>query len=75
MNSKVAYYVQLRDNALAKGDIGIVRAVNADLVRWGESKQVRWSIEETAPKKRGRPPKPRCEHNKIPGRCLDCEEI
>jgi len=27
-----------------------------------------------APKKRGRPPKPRCEHGKLVGRCLDCEE-
>jgi len=25
------------------------------------------------PKKRGRPPKPRCEHGKIPERCLDCQ--
>jgi hypothetical protein len=25
-------------------------------------------------KKRGRPPKPRCEHGKIVGRCLDCED-
>lgn len=28
-----------------------------------------------APKRRGRPPRPRCEHGKIVGReCLDCEE-
>lgn len=30
--------------------------------------------EQAVPKrKRGRPPKPRCEHDKIPERCLDCQ--
>lgn len=73
----------MRVYARGIGDVNLERACNADLVRYGYTEN---AMETTAladaperavpeaPKKRGRPPRPRCEHNQIVGRCAACEE-
>lgn len=81
-----AYLRAMHARAVAQGDVAQARALEADLERTGASSTPGRSYGlETAvvpmpdaavpPVKRaGRPPKPRCEHGQIVGRCLDCDE-
>jgi hypothetical protein len=70
--TKVEYYQRIRDDAVARGDFGVARAVSADLRRWGVPES---SSSTTEPRpKGGRPKLPRCEHGRIADRCLDCQQ-
>lgn len=72
----------MRERARALGDVGLERACNADLVRHGyrdqplETTAVAEMPEHAVPEKprRGRPPRPRCEHDMIADRCPECND-
>lgn len=86
MERKIASHLRDRDRARARGDTGMDRALSADLQRWGvpytatlanpsgKNGKRHTTVEKPpeAPKKPGRPPKPRCEHGNIADRCEDC---
>ncbi len=67
----IAYYQGERDRALARGDINQANAISADLKRWGVRAETNGKQQRRG---RGRPPKPRCEHGRIVGRCNACEQ-
>jgi len=85
--ANIAYLRSMLEKARRQGDLGTMRAIKADLRRYGYADDdprtradggletaVPGPMEQAVPKsKGGRPRKPRCEHNKIIGRCLDCE--
>lgn len=92
MNATLSMYLDARARARAFGDVGLERAVQADLDRMGYREPVRivtssgmettavQAPERTVPqqrprerKKGGRPALPRCEHDKIVGRCSKCK--
>lgn len=80
------YLRAMRARALAQGDHSQVRALDADLERSGAIPEPgrSFGVESTAvelperavPEKprRGRPPRPRCEHGRIADRCVECQE-
>ena len=72
--NKVQYYTQIRDDALARGDMGIARAVTADLRRWVVSEESSSTPTMEAKRKSGRPKLPRCEHGQIAYRCASCND-
>ena len=62
-------------NARARGDAGMVRAMNIELATYGVFETaVEEPLEMAVPEKprRGRRPMPRCEHDMILARCPDC---
>lgn len=80
-------FLSAREDALRNGDRNLVRSLNADLARLGHVDAPVAEVRETAvapvletpeapaapPRNRGgRRPLPRCEHNKIVGRCPQC---
>lgn len=83
------YLLDMRARAREQGDLGQVRAINADLARIGYSEPTRietaTGMETTAVRaperaiphvkknRGGRPPLPRCEHGQIQGRCTKCK--
>lgn len=71
--NKISYYQQVRDDAVARGDFGVARAVSADLRRWGVSEETSTTTGEVK-RKGGRPKLPRCEHGRIADRCEDCAQ-
>lgn len=84
--ASIAYLCSMREKAARQGDLGTYRAITADLRRQGYADHPRTPADEgfetavpegmetAVPKnKGGRPRKPRCEHGRIVGRCLDCE--
>jgi len=80
--ASIAYLLEMRSRAERAGDRGQARALTADLRRQGHADvpvaletAVPEPMEHAVPRKGGRPKLPRCEHGKIVGRCLDCEEI
>lgn len=64
--------------ARAMGDTGMVRCCQAELTALGafETTQDATALETPTPAapRRGRRPKPRCEHNMIADRCETCNE-
>ena len=84
MHPTVIDRLAMRERARGIGDVNLERACNADLVRFGYRDEepmetavpTEDGLERAVPPKpkRGRPPRPRCEHNQIVGRCSACEE-
>lgn len=82
MHPTVTDRLAMREYARGIGDTGLERACNADLARHGHRDEPLETtlpvevMERAVPEKprRGRPPRPRCEHNQIIGRCVACEE-
>ncbi len=106
MHPKLELFVAERERARARGDMGVVRSITADLDRYGYREEGGVATVEVEPvaatfavetvrephvvesgelpedevpapgrgEARKSRAKPRCEHGKIPGRCLDCEE-
>lgn len=70
--TKVDYYLRIRDDALASGDMGVARAITSDLRRWGVSEDAAQAPVPRRGRGRGRPPKARCEHERIAERCELC---
>lgn len=79
---KTAMFREARAQARARGDMGMVRAMDVELARCGEPPET--AVDEPmleraieAKPKRGRRPLPRCEHNMILSRCPTCspEEV
>lgn len=75
-DGKVAMWREMRSRARAVGDAGVVRMTNVELGRLGalETTEAVNDVETAVPErpKRGRRPKPRCEHDMILDRCPDC---
>lgn len=75
-------FVRIRAEARARGDWNLVRAMDVELERLGHRDPEPEPLETTSVvlpekavvKKAGRPPRPRCEHGKLIGRCLDCDD-
>jgi len=67
---------EMRAKARAVGDAGVVRMTDVELGRLGplETIEAVTDMETAVPEKpkRGRKPKPRCEHAMILDRCPDC---
>lgn len=84
MHLTVVDRLEMRARARASGDVNLERACNADLARYGYRDAPPETTAATEPEtmeravpakpKRGRPPRPRCEHGQIVGRCTACEE-
>jgi hypothetical protein len=76
-DGKAQMFRQALADARAQGDAGMVRAMRVELATLGvfETTQAD-QLEQVVPEKprRGRRPKPRCEHGMIADRCLECEE-
>jgi hypothetical protein len=78
--ASVAYLLSMREKAERCGDSGTYRAITADLRRHGfvdEPVALETAVPEpleTAVPKKGRPKLPRCEHGRIVGRCIECED-
>jgi hypothetical protein len=85
--SRIEMFLSAREDAARNGDRNLVRSLNADLARLGHVDGPVAGVRETAeavvsetpeapaaaPKNRGgRKPLPRCEHEKIVGRCRQC---
>lgn len=74
-------FLAARDDAKRRGDWGVYRAMSVELDQLGYADRETTTAvapERATPrppaKRRGRPPRPRCEHGQIVGRCLECEE-
>ena len=71
-------FTETRERAVRAGDGGMVRTMNVELARLGalETTQAA-AMEHAVPEKprRGRRPKPRCEHGAIADRCAECNEL
>jgi hypothetical protein len=82
MDPRAQVFLSDRAKARAAGDHNMVHALNVELNRIGyrepvqETTRADEELEQAVPVKprRGRQPKPRCEHGRIPDRCLDCNE-
>jgi hypothetical protein len=82
MHPVVTERLEMRKYARKCGDVSLERACDADLARYGyrdapETTTLQDLPERAvpeAPRKRGRPPRPRCEHNQIAERCAECAE-
>lgn len=81
MHPTVIDRLKMRQYARACGDKSLERACNADLARHGYRDELETTEAETLPEqvvpdkpKRGRPPRPRCEHDMIVDRCPDCRD-
>ncbi len=62
-----------RARAVACGDLMMVRAMNIELATLGDFETTQADeLEQAIPKRPGRKPKPRCEHDIIIPRCADC---
>lgn len=77
-DGKIALWQETRARARAHGDAGMVRMTDMELRRLGalETTQDTTVLEMTVPEKprRGRRPKPRCEHDMIADRCPECSD-
>lgn len=83
MQDKVTMLRGVRDQARALGDRPLEAAMTADLERMGIMDEpepvtgletvVPELLEYAVPRKVGRPKLPRCEHDRIVGRCEECE--
>jgi hypothetical protein len=77
--NKLRNFLDLRESARMRGDTGLQRAMDAELRNMGycapETTQAP-EMEMAVPEKprRGRPPRPRCEHDLLLERCEDCRE-
>ena len=71
---KIAMFREARANALARGDMSMVRNLNIELAACGvvETTQDTTILERAVPAKPGRKPMPRCEHGTIIPRCPEC---
>lgn len=76
-DGKIQMFQDTRAVAVAMGDNGLVRAMNAELASLGalETTLPVDVMETVVPAKprRGRRPLPRCEHGMIAERCPDCD--
>lgn len=81
MHPKVRMFLEARDNAIARGDRGITRAMTAELDRLGVPATATLAHPNGAPArerakpaavKNGRPKPQRCEHDNLPERCAEC---
>jgi hypothetical protein len=84
-NLTVIDRLAMRERARGIGDANLERACNADLALNGyrDENALETTVDPTdgferavppQPKRGGRPKLPRCEHNNIIGRCLECSE-
>lgn len=86
---KLELFLSTREDALARGDRSVVTTMNAELDRLGwrepanlldrhetvlETTQAVMPEAAVPKKARGRPPRPRCEHDMLVERCPDCSE-
>lgn len=75
-------FLRERAKARARGDRGVERCMNVELNRMGYQEPPPVETTTAPPMettmvpgpKKGRPPKPRCEHDMILSRCPDCSE-
>ena len=74
-------FLAARDDARRRGDWGVYRAMSVELDQLGYTERETTAVvapERATPpsagKRRGRPPRPRCEHGQIVGRCVACDE-
>ena len=81
MHPRIQMFLQTRARARVLGDMNLERCMNVELQRLGYRDQPietavpdRDEFERAVPQKGGRPKLPRCEHGKIVGRCVDCDE-
>jgi hypothetical protein len=89
MHPTVVDRLRMREYARGIGDTGLESACNADLSRYGyrDNPEVSSAVETAEadvegqeravpnkPRRGGRPPLPRCEHNNIVGRCGVCDD-
>jgi hypothetical protein len=73
-------FLHERERARARGDRGVERCMNVELRRMGyrepalETVVPEPLVEQAIPDppKKGRRPKPRCEHEQIADRCVEC---
>jgi hypothetical protein len=76
-DGKAAMWRETRARARAHGDAGMARMASVELARLGEleTTQDTTLLETVTPvaPRRGRKPKPRCEHGQIADRCVDCD--
>ncbi len=72
-HGRAAMFREAREKAMAAGDAGMVRAMDVELGILGfETTEEPQDLEQAVPRKPGRKPKPRCEHNIIVPRCPEC---
>ena len=75
---KIQMFRDARVRALACGDYSMARAMKIELANCGDFETVvdEPEMERAVPEKpkRGRRPKPRCEHDMILDRCPDCRD-
>lgn len=75
---KTLMFREMRAKARAVGDAGVVRMTDVELGRLGalETTEAVNEMETVVPErpKRGRKPKPRCEHGQIAERCIECND-
>lgn len=77
--NKLRNFLELRENARRMGDTKLQRAMDQEMARIGycapETTQAP-VMEMAIPEKprRGRPPRPRCEHDMLLERCPDCKD-
>lgn len=86
IQSKAEAFTEALVNAEARGDHNMARTMRVELTRTRRVNPAGLPPRETAdpepleravppaPKRMGRPPKPRCEHGQIPERCARCNE-
>lgn len=73
-------FLAIRAAARERGDWNLARAMDVELERLGyreagalEATAVRMPERAVTEKRRGRPPRPRCEHDMLVGRCPECD--
>ena len=89
MANKLKMFMDVRSEAVARGDRRLQRTMDVEIARLGyrvpegpfisvegpqETTQAVGLMEQAVPEKprKGRPPKPRCEHDMLLDRCPDC---
>ncbi len=80
MSKKLQMFMSARAEAIARGDRRLARTMDVEIARLGYRAPERETMqavtmEQAVPEKprRGRPPKPRCEHDMLLDRCPDCK--
>lgn len=83
MHPRVRMFLQERDRARARGDLGVIRSLTVELERLGvpptatmadPSGKHATAATNTDKRKPGRPKLPRCEHGGVMERCPECND-
>jgi hypothetical protein len=80
MSNKLRNFMDLRASAIANGDRKLARTMDVEIARLGYHPKMETTqavvMEQAVPEKprRGRPPRPRCEHDMLLERCPECAE-